>query len=206
MLRLLGVELDVVSEQYENGDGPGRPRLVVANHRSTVDILVMLHLFGGQLLARSDMATWPAVGPLARRAGTLFVDRASPASGAAAVRQMRERLRRNITLCVFPEGTTFPGDQVRGFRPGAFLAISREHGDVVPVGIAYQQEEAFYGDEPVLEHMKRLLKTKRIRVSVVIGRAREADALSLQDLAEQAQEDVQQLVDLARARVSRGST
>src|SRR5919201_3878734 len=62
MLRLLGVELDVVFEQYENRDPLARPRLVVANHRSTVDILIMLHLFGGQLLARADMAGWPAIG------------------------------------------------------------------------------------------------------------------------------------------------
>src|SRR4051794_38864610 len=57
-----------------------RPLLVVANHRSTIDILLMLHLFGGHLLARGDMASWPAIGLMARRAGTLFVDRSDPTS------------------------------------------------------------------------------------------------------------------------------
>src|SRR5262245_54544807 len=74
ILRLLHVELkvDPSAEAFEKAPGP---RLVVANHRSTVDILLMLHLFGGNLLARGDMADWPAVGVMARRAGTLFVDR-----------------------------------------------------------------------------------------------------------------------------------
>src|SRR3954447_22844907 len=94
----------------------GTPRLVVANHRSTLDILLMLDMFGGNLLARGDMAEWPAIGIMARRAGTLFVRRGDPASGAAAVQRMRERLRRGVTISVFPEGTTFAGDEVREFQ------------------------------------------------------------------------------------------
>src|SRR5689334_9033334 len=43
------------------------PRLVVANHRSTLDILLLLDIFGGQLLARGDMADWPGIGVMARR-------------------------------------------------------------------------------------------------------------------------------------------
>jgi 1-acyl-sn-glycerol-3-phosphate acyltransferase len=132
------------------------PRLVVANHRSTIDILLMLHLFGGQLLARGDMATWPGIGVMARRAGTLFVRRDDPASGAGAVQRMRERLRRGITIGVFPEGTTFHGDEVREFQPGAFVAIARERGIVLPVGIAYERDDAIYGDEPIVDHLKRL--------------------------------------------------
>src|SRR5690242_18127537 len=52
VLRLLGVELTVDRAPGTPHDGNGSqngraPRLVVANHRSTVDILLMLHLFGG---------------------------------------------------------------------------------------------------------------------------------------------------------------
>src|SRR5258706_14233955 len=68
----------------------GRPRLVVANHRSTIDILLVLDLFGGNLLARGDMADWPGVGVLARRAGTLFVDRRDSAAARASVQLFRD--------------------------------------------------------------------------------------------------------------------
>jgi 1-acyl-sn-glycerol-3-phosphate acyltransferase len=194
MLRVLKVDLEIEGKD----DGSTQPRLVVANHRSTLDILVMLDLFGGQLLARNDMATWPAIGVLARRAGTLFVDRDSPSSGASAVRTMRQRLRRRITLCVFPEGTTFEGDEVREFRAGAFLAIAREHGHVLPVGLAYQEPEAFYGDEPALDHMKRLVRTPRFRVCAAIGAPRQAAGADVKVLAEAARDDVQRLVHRAR--------
>jgi 1-acyl-sn-glycerol-3-phosphate acyltransferase len=135
LLRLLRVDL-VVDAPPGSFEKNGTPRLVVANHRSTVDILLMLHLFGGNLLARGDMADWPAIGVLARRAGTLFVDRQDPASGAAAVQSMRDRLRRGITVCVFPEGTTFLRDEVREFLEGALVAVSRDRGSVTPAGIA----------------------------------------------------------------------
>jgi 1-acyl-sn-glycerol-3-phosphate acyltransferase len=200
LLRLLRVELQVDPSPgaFENA---GAPRLVVANHRSTVDILLMLHLFGGNLLARGDMAHWPAIGVLARRAGTLFVDREDPSSGAAAVQSMRERLRRGITVCVFPEGTTFPGDEVRAFQAGAFIAVAREKGLVTPVGIAYATPDAVYGDEPVADHMKRIARSPSIRVAVAVGAPFSTGGTGVRHLAERARTEVQTLVARARGIV-----
>lgn len=200
LLRLLHVDLklDAAPGAFEKG---GAPRLVVANHRSTVDILLMLHLFGGNLLARGDMAHWPAIGVLARRAGTLFVDREDPASGAAAVQSMRERLRRGTTVCVFPEGTTFPGDEVREFQAGAFIAVAREKGLVTPVGIAYETRDAIYGDEPVGDHMRRIAKSASIRVAVAVGAPFSTAGEGVRSLAERARSEVQALVVRARKTV-----
>ena len=100
----------------------GRGHLVVANHRSTADILVLLRAFGGHMVSRADLARWPLVGVAARAVGTVFVDRANAASGANAVRAIRDRLAEGHTVIVFPEGTTFPDDEVRPFHAGAFVA------------------------------------------------------------------------------------
>jgi 1-acyl-sn-glycerol-3-phosphate acyltransferase len=198
LLRLLAVDvrIDAASSALAKGT---RPRLVVANHRSTLDILLLLSLFGGNLLARGDMADWPLIGVLARRAGTLFVDRGDPASGAAAVQRIRERLRQGVTIGVFPEGTTYAGDEVREFQGGAFIAIARESGDVVPVGIAYEQPEAVYGDEPVMDHMKRLVGAPLLRVGVAVGEAVVAPRTHIRSLADSMRREVQALVYRARA-------
>ena len=197
LLRLLHVELKV--DRAPGASKESAPRLVVANHRSTVDILLMLHLFGGNLLARGDMADWPAIGILARRAGTLFVDRQDPSSGAAAVQSMRDRLRRGVTVCVFPEGTTFPGDDVREFQAGAFIAVARERGFVTPVGFAYETPEAIYGDEPIADHMKRIARSPSIRVAAAIGAPfSTAGGGGVRHLAERARTEVQSLVSRAR--------
>jgi lyso-ornithine lipid O-acyltransferase len=204
VLRLLRVEILVDAAEGALVKGT-TPRLVVANHRSTVDILLMLHLFGGNLLARGDMATWPALGVLARRAGTLFVNRDDPSSGAAAVQSMRERLRRGITVCVFPEGTTFAGDEVREFQAGAFIAVAREKGLVTPVGIAYENPDAIYGDEPVADHMKRIARSTSIRVAVAVGAPFSAAGTSVRSIAEHARTDVAALVLRARKTIGGGS-
>jgi 1-acyl-sn-glycerol-3-phosphate acyltransferase len=199
LLRVLEVDvaIDAVPGALERS---AAPRLVVANHRSTLDILLMLHLFGGNLLARGDMADWPAIGTMARRAGTLFVDRSDPTSGAAAVQRIRAKLRGGVTISVFPEGTTFEGDQVREFQGGAFVAIAREHGEVLPVGIAYARADAIFGDEPVVDHMKRLVRAPSIRVGVAVG-SPVASRGAVGPLASAMRREVQALVNKARGLV-----
>jgi 1-acyl-sn-glycerol-3-phosphate acyltransferase len=195
LLQILGVE------RVDASTGPALEEgghVVISNHRSTLDILLMLDLFGGHLLARGDMASWPVIGKLAREAGTLFVDREDPSSGAGAVQRVRSRLREGRTITVFPEGTTFCDDQVRAFHPGAFVAAAREKVPIVPVGIAYESVEACYGDESIGEHGKRLLTAKRTRVAVAIGPSIPSKGTSLTALRDLAHHEVQSLVHAAR--------
>jgi 1-acyl-sn-glycerol-3-phosphate acyltransferase len=99
-------------------------RIIVANHRSPLDILILLGIFGGHALSRKDLAGWPIIGVAARRAGTIFVDRDSAQSGASAIREIRSRLKEGKSVLVFPEGGTFRGDEVRPFEAGIFTAMS----------------------------------------------------------------------------------
>lgn len=134
LLDLFGVRLDVHGAPAGHRGVGTRGRVVVANHRSVIDIAVLLSLFGGAVLSRADLATWPVIGPGARAAGTIFVERGDRASGEQAVRAMVERLEARDTISVFPEGTTFVDDEVRPFKAGAFAAAMRAEVPVVPVG------------------------------------------------------------------------
>jgi 1-acyl-sn-glycerol-3-phosphate acyltransferase len=145
-------------------------RLVVSNHRSSADILLLLSTFGGAMVSRADVAGWPLIGAAARTAGTVFVDRSDAFSGASAVRSIRARLVARSTVVVFPEGGTFPGDEVRPFRPGAFVASLRAGAEIVPVGLAYATgSEAAYGDETFGAHLARLAAADPSRVAVCVG-------------------------------------
>jgi 1-acyl-sn-glycerol-3-phosphate acyltransferase len=180
-----------------------RARLVVANHRSTVDIFLMLSLFGGHLLARGDMEGWPVVGKMAQMAGTLFVDRSDAGSGAASIRRVTDRLQKGRTIGVFPEGTTFDDDEVRPFHAGAFMAVARVRGVVTPVGIAYEEPRAHYRDEPIGDHFRRILVSDRTRVGVAIGEPIDSVGLPIAKLRDRAHAEVQALVRRARALVDR---
>ena len=169
LLGLFGVDL-VVTGDPSVGAAPDRGRVVVANHRSIIDIAVLLQLFGGALVSRSDLEGWPIIGPAARAAGTIFVDRGSKRSGAEAIQKMVARLALHDTICLFPEGTTFVDDEVRPFKPGACVAATRAAVPVVPVALVYPRDSgAAFGGETFPQHLARLAGSARTTVRVEIG-------------------------------------
>jgi 1-acyl-sn-glycerol-3-phosphate acyltransferase len=172
------------------------PRLVVANHRSPFDIGIMLSLFGGHALSRADLASWPVLGVAAQRAGTIFVDRAKADSGAAAIRAIRKKLMQKASILVFPEGSTFAGDVVQPFKPGAFTALRNLNAQIVPVGLAYDPGAEFV-NESFVNHVLRVAERPQTRCVVAIGQALPANARP-QELADQLHGLVQELVTQAR--------
>lgn len=173
-----------------------KARLVVANHRSPFDIGVLLALFGGHALSRADLASWPVLGMAARRAGTIFVDRQSGASGASALRTIRRRLGEGASILVFPEGATFAGDEVRPFKPGAFAALRGLDVEIVPVGLAYDPGVEFV-DETFVQHVVRVAARPVTHCVVNIGQPHAARGRA-QDVASALQAEVQELVNGAR--------
>jgi len=146
----------------------GRARLVIASHRSPLDILIVLHVFGGSVLGRHDLEAWPVLGRAARAGGTIFVDRQDPRSGVKAIREIRRRLQAGRTVTVFPEGTTVAGDEVKAFQPGALSAARGLDVDLVPVGVAYEPGVEFV-NETFREHILRVLQRPRTRVAIRVG-------------------------------------
>ena len=183
-----------------------RGHLVVANHRSTADILVLLRTFGGHMVSRADVAHWPLLGRGARSVGTVFVDRSDAISGASAVRAMRALLARGSTVIVFPEGTTFTGDAVRPFQAGAFVAALRSGADVVPIGLAYAEGSgAAFVNETFRAHLARMAAADPSDVALCVGRPiLVAPDSRAADLRDRAQADVQRLVHDARRLVDGG--
>lgn len=201
LLRLFRVRVDHRGSPPERARGGGR--LVVANHRSALDVGVLLERFGGHMVSRADLSAWPIVGPAARSVGTVFVDRASTLSGAATIREVRGLLRKGETVLVFPEGTTFEGDAVRPFQAGAFSGALRTAASVIPVGIAYATGSgaAFVG-ESFTQHLARMAGSGPTRVVVRTGAPipiREGSRAA--DVASAAHAAVQELVHQARRDV-----
>ncbi len=175
---------------------PSSARLVVANHRSAADIPILLGLFGGRILSRADLGEWPVIGALAKGAGTLFVDRDKRGSGAAAIRALRSGLRGGDTLIVFPEGTTYPGDEVRPFFAGAFTAAKGLEVELIPVGLAYPPEAEWW-KQPFPKHWTTLTSNRQVRVGVARGAPRRLEG-NTATLTKTTEAEVQALVHRAR--------
>ncbi len=206
-LRILGVRLHVEGQQGKRnelypGRGPdGVGRVFVMNHRSGLDIPVTLALAKAHLVSRHDLAAWPLVGHGARTIGTLFVDRSSMRSGATVLRAICRTLDEGCGVIIFPEGTAFAGDDVRPFRPGAFTAAQRTGAEIVPIGIAYADAEAAFGDESFGDHLQRVAGMDELQVALQIGPPIQAASHSAVELRNLTRQGVQKLVGQARRRL-----
>ena len=198
LLRLFAIEV-IVDGAFPP---PARGRLVVSNHRSAIDIGVVLSTFGGTMVSRADLAKWPVVGAAARAVNTVFVDREDAKSGAATIRVIQKHLESGQTINLFPEGTTFQGDEVRPFFGGAFVSAVRAEAEVLPVGIAYPSNSAAsFHNETFPEHLSRMAKGPGTRMVVCPGTpfvVKRSDRAT--DINRRAHAEVQALVEKARAR------
>ena len=108
---------------------------------------------------------------------------------------------------VFPEGTTFEGDEVRPFQVGAFSGALKTNATVIPVGIAYERDAgASFVGESFTAHLARLAGSGPTRVVVHLGNAIPIGSRKrAAEVADEARSAVQQLVALARHAVDRDS-
>lgn len=186
---------------YPGSDKRGIGRVFVLNHRSLVDIPLAQRLLAAHLISRHDIAGWPVVGWLANRLGTLFVDRQSRRSGAEVLRQVDRTLEQGEGVVMFPEGTSYRGDEVRAFRPGAFKAAARADAEMVPLGVAYEDDNACYYHEPFSTHLARVARRRRLRVAVVAGEPIGHEDRTPVEMKDLMHARVQELARQARARL-----
>lgn len=98
------------------------PAVIVANHLSWLDILVLNAVERVTFVAKAEVAGWPGIGGLARATGTVFIHRRRRDAGSQAHR-LADRIGRGDRLALFPEGTSTDGAQVLPFRPSLFAAL-----------------------------------------------------------------------------------
>jgi 1-acyl-sn-glycerol-3-phosphate acyltransferase len=164
LVRLLGVHVE------RSGRLPHGLCVVVANHRSYVDIPLMMSEAPSAFLAKSEIGRWPLFGTAARLCGTVFVERDDRDSRKRALERLGALLDRGERITVFPEGTTSTGPGCLPFRTGVFrLAVPRNIA-VVPVAIAYRDaRDAWIDDASFVGHFLERFDRPRMRVVVAIG-------------------------------------
>ena len=113
----------------------GRPCVVVANHASYLDGIVLTAALPPEFtfVIKSEMSRVPLVSLLLRRLGSEFVIRGDPHKRAHAARRLVKAAKGGDALVFFPEGTFEREPGLKRFRRGAFSAALRSSLPVVPV-------------------------------------------------------------------------
>jgi 1-acyl-sn-glycerol-3-phosphate acyltransferase len=168
-LRLFGVRLDVSGRLPEGGC------LIVANHISWLDIVLLQSLWPMWLVAKAEIRAWPLIGWLAEMGGTLFIVRGRLESRQQISRRMAALLRRGDRVGIFPEGGIRPDRGVNRFHAPLFAPAIRTRKPVVPVAIRYERgqdlhEEFVFGPgESFLRNFLRLMAEPPLIGRIMIG-------------------------------------
>jgi 1-acyl-sn-glycerol-3-phosphate acyltransferase len=196
MLEVLGVGLEV------RGTPPGRgPLLLVANHISWLDILVMHAARHCRFVAKSDVRRWPLIGTLATGGGTLYIERESRRDAMRVVHQMAAAFEGGDILAVFPEGTTSDGQALLPFHSNLIQAAVATGTPVQPVALLFIDADTgrtsltpcYVGDDTLLGSVWRTVAGPPVTALVVYGAPQTADGRHRREWAEALRTEVLQL-------------
>ncbi|MEP3333349.1 lysophospholipid acyltransferase family protein [Sedimentitalea sp.] len=143
---------------------------VVANHSSWLDIFALNARKRVYFVSKSEVASWPGIGWLARATGTVFIER-NPVRAREQTQLFEQRLLAGHKLLFFPEGTSTDGLRILPFKTTLFASFFtkdlRDVAHIQPVNVIYhapQGESArFYGWWGDMEFAEHLLKTLAVR-------------------------------------------
>jgi 1-acyl-sn-glycerol-3-phosphate acyltransferase len=113
--------------------------LVVANHVSWLDVLVLGGAAPVIVVARGDVRDWPVVGWAAGLNDTIFVARDIRSQVRDQADTLRQALADGRAVALFPEGTTDGGRELLPFRASLFASLfpPLDGVRVQPVAIDY---------------------------------------------------------------------
>jgi 1-acyl-sn-glycerol-3-phosphate acyltransferase len=155
--------------------------LVVSNHLSYIDILVLSSAMPCFFVAKIEIGSWPFFGKATRAGGTIFVDRSSLASAMSVAEQMTERLKLTIPIPVllFPEGTSTDGSQVIRFHSRLIDPATSLGAPITAASVRYvledgveERELCWYDDETFVNHMWKVLGAAGFSAEVKFGEPR----------------------------------
>ena len=157
----------------------GRPhagsRLVVSNHISWLDIIVINSVMPSRFVSKAEVGQWPVIGRLVRAAGTLFLVRERRRDAMRVLGLMAQALRDGQSVAVFPEGTTGAGHELMHFHANLVQSAIDAPAPIQPVVLSYRDARhavspsaAYIGDTGLLASLWMVASAKDLTVSVQI--------------------------------------
>ena len=113
-LRIFGIKIKTFGKVSINF-----PILLISNHASYLDIIILGSLFKTSFIAKKEISKWPLLGILAKLQNTIFIDR-RVSSLKNQENQIIKHLNEKKNLVIFPEGTSSDGNRVLPFKSSLF--------------------------------------------------------------------------------------
>lgn len=189
-LELLGVAVKVNGTPLQKG-----PLMVVINHVSWLDILVMLAAQPVCFVSKSEVRRWPIIGWLATNVGTLYIERTKSRDALRVVHQIAENLKAGHLIAIFPEGTTSNGRSLLPFHGNLLQAAVASNSPVQPVALRFLEVDGtlsmsptYINDDTLLSSVWRMLRADPVTAQLDFLLSLPTDGLERRALAAKLQE------------------
>jgi 1-acyl-sn-glycerol-3-phosphate acyltransferase len=116
---------------------PRHPYVVVSNHESYADIFLLSHLpWEMKWMSKDTIFKIPVMGWMMKMAGDIEIRRGERDSAAAALAACRDRLKKRVSVMIFPEGTRSKTAELLPFKNGAFRLAIEAGVPILPIAVA----------------------------------------------------------------------
>ena len=169
LLRLLRFEVRV------SGPLPRPPYLLVSNHLSYLDVIVLASRLPDRFVAKQEVQGWPLLGPMCKGFGTIFIDRSDRRDIPRVLAEIERSLARGEGVILFPEGTSSSGDDVRSFRSPLLALPARQGFPVHAAALRYRTPEGeppardavcWWGEAALFPHLVGLFRLSKVEAFV----------------------------------------
>ena len=149
------------------GKEPVESGLIVSNHRSYFDAIVILKNILASPIGKKEVASWPLIGNVCKTTGVIFVNRENKASRDQTLKDINSVLENGFSIYNTPEGTTHIKPTTIDFKPGAFNIAAALGVPVTPVAIDYKNmDDAWVGNDTFVPHFLKCFSKWRTEVKV----------------------------------------
>src|SRR4051812_35148440 len=116
---------------------PRRPFVVVSNHESFADILLISHLpWEMKWLSKAELFRIPIMGWMMWLVGDIPVKRGFGPSAVEALERCRRALSQRVSVMIFPEGTRSRTAELLPFKDGAFRLAVEAGVPILPLAVS----------------------------------------------------------------------
>jgi 1-acyl-sn-glycerol-3-phosphate acyltransferase len=173
---------------YKGKISRDRPLMIVSNHVSWLDILVLGASAPLVFIAKSEVRDWPVFGVLAKLQRSVFIERHRRGKTGEQVSTIAQRMKQGDVVVLFPEGTTSDGNFILPFKSALFgaaqsaqegmtssqltiqpvcIAYCSAHG--IPLGRAARHLAAWPGDVPLLPHVGDIIAEGSLGIEITFS-------------------------------------
>ena len=173
-----GIAVLVGMRIHVEGTPPPPPFVLVTNHLSYFDVILLQTQLQATFVSKAEVKTWPLIGLMTRTAGTLFLDRTNRRDLFRINALLDEALNNGDGVVFFPEGTSSKGDRVYPFKASLLDLAARRRHAVTSAAIRYQTPPGetpahlavcWWGDMTFADHVLNVLKLPYFEATLVFG-------------------------------------